>query len=150
MNGLDDQDPYGEDLLLKANIADTADVEDFGFPGCVYAAGGEVAQNRNPDVSDQCDPTQIVPPEALLGLHVSADGLAFGPDGDLYIALFGNNPGEIPAGHKVIRVPIEPDGTAGEPHEVVVDGGSPLDVAFGPAGLYVADFAANTITLVRE
>jgi DNA-binding beta-propeller fold protein YncE len=91
-----------------------------------------------------------VPPEALLGLHVSSNGLAFAPDGSLYIALYGNNPGEVSAGHQVIRVPISADGVVSGPHEVVVDGGSPLDVAFGPAGLYVADFSANTITLVPQ
>jgi glucose/arabinose dehydrogenase len=133
-------------------------VTDFGFPGCVYAAGPNgavlMAQNANPAVTDPCG-TDHTRPEALLGLHVSANGLAFGPNdsfwnGDLFIAEYGNNPGSSFGGHKVVRVPIDADGRAGAPVDVVV-GVAPLDLAFGPpgTGLYVADFVTGLITLLR-
>lgn len=176
MNGLDTQDPYGEDLLLRAAIAPLTTpapaaleaattaappprvATDFGFPGCVYAAGpgGTVlmGQNANPAVADVCG-TDHTRPEALLGLHVSANGLAFGPsdpywDGDLFIAEFGNTFGAAVAGHKVVRIPIDEAGRAGRPEDVMV-GVAPLDLAFGPpgTGLYVADFATGLITLLR-
>jgi hypothetical protein len=83
---------------------------------------------------------------------VSADGLAFGQvtpawRGDLFIAEFGNFFGQ-PAGRKIVRVPIDAAGNAGAPVDVFV-GAGPLDLTFGPAGIYVADFLASTITLVR-
>ncbi|HVE46971.1 MAG TPA: cupredoxin domain-containing protein [Acidimicrobiales bacterium] len=211
MNGLDAQEPYGEDLLLKAEIEPLAPVpatsappaltaasgpstkgsgkggggkgggkptttttsssttsstttttlppppervvEDFGFPGCVHGEGSLAGvQNANPAVTDKCDGTET-PPEALLGLHVSANGLAFGPGGywkrDLFIAEYGNNPGETNSGHKVVRVPIGADGTVIGPPQDLLTLPSPLDVAFGPNGLYVADFTSGQILLLR-
>jgi glucose/arabinose dehydrogenase/plastocyanin len=152
MNGLDAQEPFGEDLLLRAPIG--GPVEDFGFPGCVHASNPfRVAQNRNPDVTDMCDGTEV-PPAALLGLHTSADGLAFGPGGrwgrDVYVALFGSNPGETVRGRQVLRVPVSAAGVVTGPPRVIRTGGSPLDLTFGPAGLYVADFLSSTITLLRS
>lgn len=183
MNGPDQLDPYGEDLLLKAVVSDpqaTETVEttgrgkgrggsttteetsdwapdDFGFPGCVYADspdGPVSAQNPAVIDSDLCDGTHK-PPEQLLGLHTSADGLAFGPDdagfwdGDLFIALWGSIDATDPAGHTVIRVPIDEAGNAGEPVDFYPSP-APLDVTFGPpgTGLYVADFSTGQITLL--
>jgi glucose/arabinose dehydrogenase len=150
MNGLDMQDPYGEDLLLVADVAD-GDIEDFGFPGCQYAAGDpNPAQNTNPAVTDTCGDDHV-PPAALLGLHTSADGLAFGPagttfEGAVYIARFGNFFGSQVVGHDVAMVPVAADGTAGEA-QTFLPGPAPLDLTFGPAGLYVADFS-GVITLI--
>lgn len=142
-NGPDAQDPYGEDLLHKADVR-TATV-DFGFPACVYKAG--------PAPGPKCT-AKHRRPEAALGLHVSANGLAFGPpaapwNGDLFIAEYGNNPGESNAGHKLVRVPVT-GGRAGTPQDVLTLP-SPLDVAFGPpgTGLYVADFGSGQILLLR-
>jgi len=174
-NGLDMQGPWGEDTLNKADVDDdfVLDAEgnpvldengepvpkpppDFGFPGCVYRSGTdgmEVKQNENPAVTDVCDDSHV-PPEQLLGLHVSADGLAFGPEesswgGDLYIAEWGNLPFE-PAvtGHKIVRVPIAEDGTSGAPVDFL-PGGFPLDLTFAGIDMYVADFAAGVL-LVKE
>ena len=47
-----------------------------------------------------------------------------------------------------MRVPVDAGGSAGAPVDVFV-GAGPLDLTFGPAGIYVADFLASTITLVR-
>lgn len=148
MNGLDAQDPWGEDLLLRTDVTQRTD--DFGFPGCVYAAGFSPGyrQNLNPDVTDVCDGRQKLP-EQLMGLHTSADGLEFGPansywDGDLFVALFGNFFGSEVVGHRVVRVPIDATGASSPPQDVVL-GGAPLDLTFVGTDMYVADFAAGVL-----
>jgi plastocyanin/glucose/arabinose dehydrogenase len=158
-NGPDALDPFGEDALHVARIqADDVlirHVPDFGFPGCVYKSsptGPQVGQNSAVAATKPCSPTHT-PPVALFGLHVSANGLAFGPpggywDGDLFVAEYGNNPGETMAGHQIVRVPIDEFGRAGTPVQVL-PGVSPLDVTFGPEGLYVADFFSGQIMLLR-
>lgn len=47
-------------------------------------------------------------------------------------------------------MPVDAAGVSGRPVDFFV-GASPLDLAFGPpgTGLYVADFAAGQITLLR-
>jgi glucose/arabinose dehydrogenase/plastocyanin len=154
-NGPDTFDPWGEDLLHKVDV--TGPALDFGFPGCIWAAPpAEPQKKQNPVVADTdpCDGTET-PPELLLGLHVSANGLDFGPDdsfwdGDLFIAEFGNFFGDRPQGHQVVRVPIDAEGRAG-PKRTFLVGAAPLDLDFGPpgTGLYVADFATGQITLIR-
>ena len=161
-NGPDALDPFGEDLLLRATVSDPADTgwtaDDFGFPGCVYrdGGGGSAVAGQNTAVASThpCSPSHR-PPEQLLGLHVSADGVAFGPGpqsgfwgGDLFVAEFGSFNGVT--GHKVVRVPVDAAGVSGRPVDFFV-GAAPLDLAFGPpgTGLYVADFATGQITLLR-
>jgi plastocyanin len=145
MNGLDAQDPWGEDLLLKTDVSQL-EPDDFGFPACVYKAGGAVGQNTA--VETLCGAHK--PPEQLMGLHVSADGLAFGPqggfwDGDLIVTLFGNFSGSQVVGHKLVRVPVNPDGTSQPPVDLL-PAPLPLDVTFAGDTLYVADFAAGVLT----
>ncbi|MBW3661664.1 MAG: hypothetical protein KY469_01080 [Actinobacteria bacterium] len=149
VNGLDEQDPYGEDTLVA--VRDVDQIHDppthFGFPECVYADledGWDVAQN--PAVEEECG--EHTAPEQLLGLHVAATGLAFGPDGDLVAARFGNFFGDEPVGRDVVRIPIDDDGDAGEP-ETIVNLPAPIDVAFNATDLYVADFALGQILLLR-
>ena len=143
-NGPDDLDPWGEDLLHKVDVRKGP--ADFGFPACLYDAA--LTRSQSPRVKTPCRPNAT--PELALGLHVSANGIAFGPGGawgnDAYIAEYGSN---VPSdkGHRVVRVPIV-NGRAQAPQDVFV-GPSPLDVAFGPEGLYVADFATGAITLLR-
>jgi glucose/arabinose dehydrogenase/plastocyanin len=144
-NGPDALDPYGEDLLHKVDV--TKNALDYGFPSCVYKA--PLDRGQNPAVTKRC-PGNAARPELALGLHVSADGAAFGTGGawgnDLYVAEYGSN-APPPAGHKVVRIPIV-NGRAQAPQDVVV-GPAPLDVAFGPDGLYVADFDSGAILLLR-
>ncbi len=148
-NGPDTLDPYGEDLLHSFDVR--AGTVDFGFPGCVYAAGANGPQlGQNPNVAAKCNPRHRGP-EALLGLHVSADGLAFAPtgggwSGEAVIAEFGSFSGVT--GHAVVGVPVV-DGRAGAP-AVLTPAPAPLDLAFGPpgTGLYVADFTTGSISLV--
>jgi glucose/arabinose dehydrogenase/plastocyanin len=142
-NGPDTFDPYGEDTLVKVDDVTSAVAPDFGFPECLYDAAGTILDN--PVTPGTCG--DHTPPAALLGLHVSANGIAFGPDGHAYIALFGNFYGESVVGHKIVRVPIDASGAVTGPPEDVVASAAPLDVTFGPAGLYVADFATGTILL---
>jgi glucose/arabinose dehydrogenase len=150
MNGPDAQDPYGQDLLLAADTTAPTPT-DFGFPGCVYAlppVTPVVAQNRNPAVADVCDGTQTLP-KALMGLHTSADGLAFGPPGgpwagNLFVAQFGNFSGSQVVGHRVLRLAVDGAGNVGRVQELMI-GGLPLDLAFGPDGLYIADFALGVL-----
>ena len=149
-NGPDALDPFGEDLLHKAVIPSPP--PDFGFPACVYRAGPDGSEvTQNPAVEDTQTCGDHTPPVATLGLHVSANGIAFGPqegfwDGDAFIAMYGNNPGETNAGHKVVRVPVDEEGNVG-PLEDVFISSAPLDVTFGPEGLYVADFGGQIILL---
>jgi glucose/arabinose dehydrogenase len=144
-NGPDALDPYGEDLLHKTDVARAT--TDYGFPACVYKA--PLTRGQNPAIKTPCRPN--AKPELALGLHVSADGLAFGNGGvwgsDLYIAEYGSN-APPPVGHKVVRIPIVNGRVAGPPQDVVV-GPAPLDVAFGPDGLYVVDFDSGAILLLR-
>jgi plastocyanin len=144
-NGPDALDPYGEDLLHRADVSKAT--ADFGFPACVYKAGP--VKGQNPKVATRCGARVSAPAQAL-GLHVSADGVAFGTGGvwgnDLYIAEYGSNDPSL-AGHRVVRVPIT-GAKAGVPQDVVV-GPAPLDVAFGPDGMYVVDFDSGSILLLR-
>ena len=149
-NGPDALDPFGEDLLHRFDLRRPA--ADFGFPACVYSAGaggGTVGQNSA--ISRPCDPKHVRP-AALLGLHVSANGIAFAPtdggwDGAAYIAEFGSFSGA--QGHAVVRVAVSEEGQAAAP-ETVWSAPAPLDLTFGPAGtgLYVADFSTGAITLL--
>lgn len=144
-NGPDALDPYGEDLLHRVDVRKAT--ADYGFPACVYKAPLE--RGQNPKIETRCT-AKYARPEVALGLHVSANGIAFGTGGawggDAYIAEYGSNDPSA-AGHRVVRVPIV-NGKAGAPVDVVV-GPAPLDVAFGPDGLYYADFASGAITLLR-
>jgi glucose/arabinose dehydrogenase/plastocyanin len=151
MNGPDTFDPYGEDLLLKADVAATP--ADFGFPGCLYSSSATPSPEQNPAVAsgpylDLCDGAQAAP-EQLLGMHVSADGITFDHDATyVYIAEFGNFFGSAVVGHKVVRVPVDVNGMTGPPQDVIV-GGAPLGVAATADGVYVADFATGQITLIK-
>ena len=156
VNGLDAQAPWGEDSLVRG-IAGDGVVSDFGFPGCVHRrnAAGVIKKKQNPAVIgiDTCNASHTEPAQ-LFGLHVSADGLAFGPNdsywgGDLFVAEFGSFNG--PEGHKIVRVPIDAAGNSSPPVDFAV-AAAPLDVAFGPpgTGLYVADFAAGQILLFAK
>jgi glucose/arabinose dehydrogenase len=146
-NGPDGLAPWGEDLLHRVDARKGP--ADFGFPACVWKAPLE--RGQNPAVTTKCSPGARKP-ERTLGLHVSANGIAFGPGGawgnDVYVAEYGSNDPASPAGHKVVRIPVAADGTTQAPQDVLV-GPSPLDIAFGSDGLYVADFATGAITLLR-
>lgn len=149
-NGPDAMDPWGEDLLHKTDVSKAT--ADYGFPACVYKAGPNgkpVGPAQSPTYkAKKCRPN--AKPVLALGLHVSANGIAFGPGGvwgnDVYVAEYGSNSPSA-QGHRVVRIPITAKGP-GAPQDVVT-GAAPLDIAFGPDGLYVADFAAGAITLVR-
>jgi hypothetical protein len=170
-NGLDAQAPWGEDTLNKVDVDDDFVVDasgqpvldesgspiakpppDFGFPGCVYRAGtnGPEFQQNSATGVEACDPNHT-PPEELLGLHVSADGLAFGPNdpfwqGDLFITMWGNIPtfDATPVGHKIVRVEVDAQGSSSPPEDFL-PGGAPLDLTFNGADMYVADFAAGVL-----
>ena len=152
-NGPDALEPLGEDLLHKADV--TQATADFGFPACVYSStlpAPRWAQNPAVLPGQVCTGAQTLP-ATLLGLHVSADGLDFGPNnvfwkGDLFIAEYGNNPGETLAGHKIVRVPIGPGGIAGTPTTFLL-APTPLGLTFGPDGMYVADFGSGSISLLK-
>lgn len=146
-NGPDAMAPLGEDLLHRTDVRKSA--ADYGFPACVYGSDPNAPKQSLTYRAKACRPAAR--PVLSLGLHVSANGVAFGPGGawgnDLYVAMYGSNEPSA-QGHKVVRVPVTATGAAGTPRDVVTSP-SPLDLAFGPDGLYVADFATGTITLIR-
>lgn len=147
VNGPDTFDPYGEDTLVRADVAQP--VSDFGFPACLYGPGGvtDVKQNDNVLPGSVCGAHK--PPEQLLGLHVSADGLAFDATSEfIYIAEFGNFFGNEVVGHRVVRVPVDASGGTGPPQDVLL-GAAPLDVTTTVDGVYVADFATGQILLIK-
>ncbi|MDQ1401769.1 MAG: hypothetical protein QOG03_85 [Actinomycetota bacterium] len=165
MNGNDNIPNVGQDALLKvAGVGQPGFVAaDFGFPRCLWAAdatdGHPVAvQNPNydpaTDDAHSCAAHPAQAPETLYGMHVSADGSDWGPNdsfwkGDLFTAEFGSFFSTVPTGHKVVRVHIDPaTGKAGAPEDFLV-GPSPLGLAFGPDGLYIADFGTGQISLVK-
>lgn len=165
MNGNDNIPNVGQDALLKvAGVGQPGFVApDFGFPRCLWGAdptdGHPIAvQNPNfdpaTDDAHSCAAHPAQAPETLFGMHVSADGADWGPNdsfwkGDLFVAEFGSFFSTVPTGHKVVRVHIDPvTGKAGTPQDFLV-GPSPLGLAFGPAGLYIADFGTGQISLVK-
>lgn len=161
--GPDGLDPFGEDLLYRARVPSPP--PDFGFPACVYRQTlGSLVFGQNPAVTETCDGTQDSP-EAAFGLDTFAAGLAFGPDdaywrGDLFVALAGKAGDGLSdprvcfagmqvncaAGHRVVRIPVDAAGRAGRPTSIFA-GGDPVDVAFGPDELYVADRTGRILLL---
>lgn len=140
-------------------------VENFGFPSCLYnlQRQGDLKpyDNPNPDVIEEfgsCPTDEVVGPIATFGLHPSADGLAFQTSGawgdefvnDLFVAEFGNFFGDEVTGHAVVRVEFGPDGSSVAAQSDFLEGLTPLDVTFDPAGvMYVADFTGPILRVDR-
>lgn len=159
---VDDVGPAGRDVPAAgrgrgAKAGFPPDVEDFGFPSCLYnvALRGDLEpfDNPNPDVIDTfgvCDRDGVPRPVASFGAHPSANGLAFQSsdawgeafENDLFVAEFGNFFGDEVVGHRVVRVRLDDDGRTVQGIEDFLVGVAPLDLAFGPDdALYVADFS---------
>lgn len=161
--------PAGEDTLSILDVTNGV-VEHFGFPWCLYDRdlGGLAGFTQDPD-EGPCDPlpgaafTGLVSPAAqakpaaLFDLHVSADGLAFNPgtsfpaayDGDLFVAEFGNFFGDVPRGHKIVRVRFDAAGAVAAVEDFAT-AVTPLDLTFGPDGaLWVADFAGLILRIAN-
>ena len=155
-NGPDD--PAADDVLYASRV-DDAEVDDMGFPSCLYGAhvnGGAVddhhshgqslepGDNLNPAVIDRFGPCPVATvhrPVATFGGHVSADGLAFSHGSgfpasygnDLFVAEWGNMWGAEDGhlvGHKVVRVNFRDDGTIVRDHH-----GMPSVTEFATGGL---------------
>lgn len=157
------QRPAGEDVLAVFETADDA-IEHFLFPWCLHdrTKGGVAGFPQDATVWSDC---ASLPPEALtgledrsvtvaqsatlIGMHVSADGLAFDPaSGDLFIAEWGNLYGQTTVGHKVVRVAFDPERTVTSVTDFST-GGTPLDLTFAPDGsLWVADFGLGLYRFV--
>jgi len=164
-----------DDLLYQTDIDDTRPVvgdngeitfepiiDDFGFPECLYNESKqgnlEPFQNPHPQMETVCPIDTVPRPVASLGLHVSADGLAFqttdawGADfkNDLFIAEWGNLFGTEIVGHEVVRVELDETGNTVVRQSEFVSGIVPLDVTFDDAGaLYVADFAGSIYRVAK-
>lgn len=122
--------------------------------------------NLNANVTNAfgaCPVSTVPRPIATFGGHVSANGLAFAPSsfapefaGDVFVAEWGNlwgiEDGYL-SGHKVVRVPLEPNGlpAPGEIHaEDFLSGALPIDLVFGPDGaMYVADMAGAILRVAK-
>lgn len=157
--------PASEDTLSALDVTDGV-VEHFGFPWCLYDRDNRGLKGFAQDPAEgPCDPLppaasaglvdpmEQARPVALLGLHVSANGLAFNPgtsfpaamSGDLFIAEFGNFSGDDIVGHKIVRVRFGPKGrVAGVDN--FMNGALPLDLTFAPDGaMWVADFGGQIL-----
>ena len=176
MNGADDaregsagENPADPDLadsddLLFVTDVDDKRVDDFGFPSCLYnlEERGNLRPFQNPNPSTiakfgKC-PLKTVPrPVSSFGLHTSSDGLAFqttdawGKDhqNDVFVAQWGNLFGP-PAGHNVVRVQLNGNGTKVLEQSDFLDIDTPLDLTFDAAGnMYVADFSGQIFKVAR-
>jgi glucose/arabinose dehydrogenase len=176
MNGADDaregsagENPADPDLadsddLLFVTDVDDKKIDDFGFPSCLYnlVEQGDLRPFQNPNASTisrfgGC-PTKTVPrPVSSFGLHTSSDGLAFqttdawGKDhkNDVFVAQWGNLFGP-PAGHNIIRVQLNGNGTKVVEQSDFLDIDTPLDLTFDAAGaMYVADFSGQIFRVIR-
>ena len=150
--------PAGEDTLAIFPVG--GKVEHFRFPWCLYDRdrGGLDGFVQDPDghptPSGDCSAlpaaafagldaanVRVASPAALFGLHVSANGLAFGPGGDLFVTQFGSNDPSVGAGHKIVRVRFSEDGRV-DAVEDFMSAVVPLDLTVGPDGaLWIADVA---------
>ena len=176
MNGLDDArkgstgenpiDPNladSDDLLYATDINDRK-IDNFGFPSCLYnkEKRGNLRpfDNPNPDTIKRfgrCPKKRVPRPLSSFGLHPSADGLAFqttkgwGPEyrNDLFVAEWGSLFG-APAGHKVVRVELSPNGKRVVAQHDFLSTDLPIDVVFDNSGaMFVADFSGSIFKVDR-
>lgn len=177
MNGSDD--PATDDLLFRAKVTD-GNVDDMGFPSCLYNVGPANGYPLVPvpspvpgvaELFGSCDEKEMKHlnrPLLTFGKHVAVTGIAFAPrrfarryEGDLFAAEFGsNNPTTPPTGHQIVRVPIDENGlpeTDRDGNPVVEhfafggDTDTPVDLVFGPDGaMYVADIFNNAIFKIER
>ena len=168
MNGTDDArkgstgenpvDPNLEDSddLLFATDVNDGQIDDFGFPSCLYneAEKGNLKPYTTPNDEVRKDfgkcPKSVPRPVSSFGLHVSADGLAFQTSSrwgkeyrnDLFVAEWGSLFG-APTGHKVVRVQLDKSGRRVVSQHDFVELDLPIDVAFNAGAMYVADFSGT-------
>ena len=177
MNGSDD--PATDDLLFRAKVTD-GNVDDMGFPSCLYNVGPSNGYPLVPVPSpvpgvaelfgtcDEKETKHLNRPLLTFGKHVAVTGIAFAPrrfarhyEGDLFAAEFGSNvPTTPPTGHQIVRVPIDEDGLpeTGQDGNPVVerfafggDADTPVDLVFGPDGaMYVADIFNSAIFKIER
>ena len=145
----------------------------YGWPdywaGVPLEDGFEAPGEPEPSFVLREHPGRPPRPVVQFGVHASANGLdvgpggAFGFEGDVFVAEFGDNVPAVgkalaPVGYKVVRV----DPEAGTVHDFAANRGGtngpaswlgtggferPIDVEFGPDGaLYVVDFGVMTMT----
>jgi len=161
MNGSDF--PEADDLLFRARVKD-GNVDDMGFPSCLYNVGPVNGYPLIPvpspvpgvaEIFGACDSKamkHLNRPLVTFGKHVAVSGLAFAPEnfarhygGDLFVAEFGNEEdvSPIPAGHQIVRIKIDEDGlpkTGKDGIPIVerfafgADTDTPVDLVFGPDG----------------
>jgi glucose/arabinose dehydrogenase len=149
--GLEDSD----DLLYATDVRD-GDVDDFGFPSCLYneAEKGNLKPYTTPNGEVRKDfgkcPKSVLRPVSSFGLHVSADGLAFQTTGrwgkdyrnDLFVAEWGSLFGP-PTGHQITRVELDKSGRRVVAQHQFLELDLPIDVAFNGGAMYVADFSGT-------
>ena len=163
------------DLLWRVEPAraDGAPAPWYGWPdfwaGVPLAEGFEAPGEREPEFVLLEHPGEPPRPVALLGVHASANGLdvsrsaAFGFEGDVFIAEFGDNVPAVgkalaPVGYKVVRI----DPETGTVHDFAANRGGtngpaswlgtrglerPIAARFSPDGeaLWVVDFGVMTM-----
>ncbi|MPM76732.1 hypothetical protein SDC9_123731 [bioreactor metagenome] len=128
----------------------------YGWPTC------HAGRIIDPDfgLSDSCNGVQT--PQAELAAHMAPLGITFYAgnqfpqdyQGNLYVALHGSWNSTVPAGYKIMRIPINADGSAGQPVDFATgwlrsDGlvwGRPVGLVELPDGsLLVSDDKGGTI-----
>ncbi len=138
----DDQPP---ETVYRLTDAGT----DAGWPRC------HAARIIDPDFGEDGDCEGVLSPVVEMQAHTAPLGLGFYTgeqfperyQGDLFVALHGSWNRTVPAGYKVVRIPIE-NGNSGAVEDFAVgwlreDGsnwGRPVDVVTGPDGsLFISD-----------
>jgi glucose/arabinose dehydrogenase len=143
------RDHMGDDMPPET-VNVLADGADFGWPRC--HAGTIV----DPQLGGENGCEGVAAPAVQMQAHSAPLGLRFYdgqmfPDeyqGDLFVAFHGSWNRSVPTGYKIVRVPINDDGTAGEVEDFAsgwlqsdgTDAGRPVDVIVAPDGaLLVSD-----------
>ena len=177
MNGSDE--PEADDLLFRARVKD-GNVDDMGFPSCLYNVGDMNGYPLVPvpspvagvaEMFGFCDSKEMKHlnrPLLTFGKHPAVAGLAFAPknferhyEGDLFVAEFGQDePAPGPAGHQIVRIRLDENGlpkTGKDGNPVVerfafgADTDFPVDLVFGPDGaMYALDIFNSSVYRIEK
>jgi glucose/arabinose dehydrogenase len=149
------RDMLGDDLPPET-VNVLADGADFGWPRC---HSGRIV---DPEFGQQGGCEGVKAPEVEMQAHSAPLGLRFYDgtmfpeqyQGDLFVAFHGSWNRSVPTGYKVVRIPVDEQGSAGPVEDFAVgwlqnngdNWGRPVDVLVAPDGaLLVSDDGGGRI-----